>query len=125
MSLLFQEDDNDNEEVDYEADMHGEELDDTAPRQSVLINQNDNHRLQQHHQNQAAAYAKSALAEPMRAGVLQHPYNYPAAIHPNYVNPNLVNNNGQYFIQQQPQQKLQPRQQLQQRPPQYYNRRGL
>ena len=57
MSLLFQEDDNDNEEVDYEADMHGEELDDTAPRQSVLINHNDNHRIQQHHQNPAAAYA--------------------------------------------------------------------
>ena len=85
------------------------------------MNTGNNYRFQQNHRNQqqAVAYNKAALAEPMRAGVLQSPYNYPA-IHPNYPNQNMVNHNGQYFIQQQ-----HPQQHPQQQQAQQYYRRGL
>jgi hypothetical protein len=116
-------DQNDNKDQDsldvvYDADVHGA-FEETAPRGRAMNNGN-NYRFQQNHRNQqqAVAYNKAALAQPMRAGVVQSPYNYPG-IHPNYPNQNMVNNNGQYFIQQQ-----QQLHQQQQHAQQYY-RRGL
>ena len=86
------------------------------------MNPANHYQFQQNarNQQQAVAFNKAALAEPMRAaGVIQSPYNYPA-IQPNYPNQNMVNHNGQYYIQQHQQQQ----QQQQQAQLQHY-RRGL
>ena len=82
--------DQDSHDVEYEGDVHGA-FEETAPRGREMNNGN-NYRFQQNHRNQqqAVAYNKAALAEPMRAGVVQSPYNYPG-IHPNYPNQNAVN----------------------------------
>ena len=102
----------DSHDVEYDVDVHGAQ-DETAPRGREM-NNIDNYRYQQNNRNQqqAVAYNKAVLAQPMRAGAIQSPYNYPG-IRPNYPNHDMVNHNGQYFIQQQ-----------QQHPQQYY-RRGL
>ena len=105
--------------VAYDEDVHGS-FDETAPRVNALNNGNNYDHLQQHHRNQqqAAAFGKAALAEPLRAGVLQSPYNYPGGINPNYHNQNILNRNGQYYLHPQQQQQ-------QQNPQQQYYRRGL
>ena len=106
--------DQDSHEVDYDVDVQGG-FDETGVRERAVNNHN-NYRFQQHrNQQQTAAYGKAAIAEPLRAGALQNAFNYPG-IHPNYhPNPNIMNNNGQFFIQpQQPNSH-----QL------YNNRRGL
>ena len=85
--------------------MHGS-FDDTGPRGSQLL-QGSPYHLQQHqlNQQQAAALGKVAMAEPMRAGFVQRPYNNYQGIHPNYPNKNVINHNGRYLAQpQQPQQ---------------------
>ena len=93
--------DQDSRGVDYDVDVQGG-FDETGARNRVLNHPNNYRFQQQRYQQQTVGYGKAALAHPLQAGAIQSPFNNYPGIHQNYhPNPNIVNNNGQYFIQPQ------------------------